>query len=92
MKLSQLKKIIKESLRELRSRKGLLTEACTVMHEVREALCECTGTGQSGTCQGTETYHRFSNCNTITSQDCGCCLGMTGPRRGGERAPQDIGM
>jgi len=92
MKLSHLKKIIKESLRELRSRKGLLTEACTVIYQQRPATCHCEGTGQSGTCTGSETYHRRSNCNVSIDRDCGCCLGMTDPRRGGERAPQDIGM
>ena len=93
MKLSKLKQIIKESIKELQNKKPLLTEGCTATGpDTYTHECFCEGTGQNSTCDGSITITRYTNCNTHTSTDCGCCLGMTDPRRGGERAPQDIGM
>jgi len=93
MKLTRIKQIIRESIKELQNNKSLLTEGCiaqgpdTYQHE-----CYCEGTGQGGYCDGSITITRSTNCNTTTVTDCGCCLGMTDPRRGGERAPSGFEM
>ena len=66
-KLSQVKRLIKESIKELRLNENLVcsTEIVT---------CECTGglpSQGNNTCSGTKTNY----CNGGHSTDCMCCGG-----------------
>ena len=87
MKLSRVKQIIKEQLRQLKNQKNLLTEGCTAIGpQTVNFECNCEGTGQGSTCGVSQTYYRYTNCNESTTSDCSCCIGMIDPRGGG-RAP-----
>ena len=46
MKLSRLKQIIAEQLRQLKEQKPLLTEGCTPSDVITPEICHCLGTGQ----------------------------------------------
>ena len=96
MKKSQLRNIIRESIRELKTKKGLLTENCAHMAgtETSPHNCMCYRADgiSSGACEGQKTWTRHANCNVTISHDCGCCIGMTDPKRGGEQAPEELGL
>tara|TARA_R110000737_G_C14238114_1_gene424229 strand:+ start:159 stop:443 length:285 start_codon:yes stop_codon:yes gene_type:complete len=88
MKLSHLKNIIKESIKQLQNQKSLLTEGCIAIGPQSSYYeCTCTGTGQNSTCQGSQTYYRYANCNESTTTDCRCCINNPIDPRGGGRAP-----
>ena len=93
MKLSQLKHIIRESIRELKTKKGLLTENCVAYSFTEPVQCWCSSADRYiYDCEGTNTVTRYTNCNMTHSHDCGCCTGMTDPKRGEDRAPEELGL
>ena len=84
MKLSKLKKVIKESIQELQRRdtsKNLLTENCVAETWVIECLCSINPEdGSYNSCEGSAWIS--STCET--GSECSCCPGQsvgTGPTK-----------
>jgi len=85
MKLSHLKNIIKESIKELQNKKTLLTEGC----EAREiyggwhpCLCQTSDPNVTYNCNGFLSIVQNTNCSITTYHQCTCCDSKTGAPMG----------